>query len=142
MKDLLQKEMVSAMKSKNKKRLSVLRLINVRIDDAIKNNNNDFVSVLDSMVKEREKTIDIYSKANETEKANEEKYEVSIIEEFLPKRMSISELEDICLKYISESNASSMKDMGKVMSKVKDTVGDKAKPSDIAKIIKDKLANN
>ena len=133
-------EMISSMKSKEKERLSILRLINAKLNEAVKNNNENLVSVLDSMVKERNKSITSYIDGDREDLAEQERYEISVITEFLPKRMSIEEINLVVNEVISQIGSSSIKDMGKVMGQVKAKLGDSAKPSDIASVIKSKLS--
>ena len=140
----LKNEMISAMKSKDKARLSILRLINGKVTEAKKINpdisDEDIVKVLDSMVKERGKSIEAYLSGNNTEAADAERYEITVIEEFLPKRLSLTDIENEALKAINESGASSMKDMGKVIGILKSRLGAEAKPADIAMTVKKLLS--
>jgi len=141
MKEKVKSEMISAMKSKNKERLNVLRLINGKLDDALKiNEKSDLVSVLDSMVKERNKSIEAYVNGGREDLAETERFEMSVISEFLPKRMSVEEIGEVVSEAINQTGASTMKDMGKVMGVVKSKLGNSAKPSDIANVVKSKLS--
>jgi uncharacterized protein YqeY len=141
MQEKVKSEMISAMKSKDKERLSVLRLINGKLTDALKENSNaDLVAVLDSMIKERNKSIAAYTEANRNDLADQEKFEVTIINEFLPKRMSVEDIQEVAKSVISELGASSMKDMGRVMGVLKGKLGNEAKPADIASVVKSELA--
>jgi len=141
MKEAIKKEMISAMKSKNKERLSVIRLINGKITDALKEDENtNLVSVLDSMVKERNKSIESYLEGGAEELAKQEEYEITVINEFLPQRMDILEIEKEAEEVIKQTGASSMRDMGKVMGILKGKLGDTATPSDIATAVKSKLS--
>lgn len=142
MKDIIKSEMISAMKSKDKERLSILRLINGRVNDFIKEGGSekDLVSILDSMVKERNKSIEAYLTGGREDLAETEKFEISVISEFLPKRMSKEEILSIVNDVVTQTGSSSMKDMGKVMGMVKSKCGENAKPSDIAEVIKSALS--
>lgn len=144
MKDKVIEEMKLAMKSKNRERLNIMRLMNAKITEYQKENSESsddkLITVLDAMVKERKKVVDIYLKANETERANSELYEISVIEEFLPKRMSINEITTIVQNIIDASGAHTMKDMGKVMGAAKMEIGTNANPSDLAMVIKKLLS--
>jgi len=141
MQEKVKSEMISAMKSKDKERLSVLRLINGKLTDALKENSNtDLVAVLDSMVKERNKSIEAYTEGGRNDLADQEKFEVTIINEFLPKRMSVEDIQEVAKTVISELGASSMKDMGRVMGVLKGKLGNNAKPADIASVVKSELA--
>jgi len=144
MQEIIKSEMVKAMKSKDKDRLSIIRLINGKVTEFLKGNteasDDKLIPILDAMVKERNKTIEIYLKADESEKADSESYEISVISEFLPKRMSIEELSVVVKTVIEKTDATSMRDMGKVMGIVKQTTQGAANPSDIASVVKKLLS--
>ena len=142
MKDRIKSEMISSMKSKNKERLSVLRLINGKVTDFLKEGGSEdnLVSVLDSMIKERNKSIKAYVSGGREDLADVERVEISVISEFLPKRMSKDEITLIVNEVITSTGSSSMKDMGKVMGIVKSKCGDNAKPSDVAEVVKSLLS--
>ena len=144
MKNLVKSEMITAMKAKNKERLSIIRLINGKLTEVEKLNPEAteamYVTALDSMVKERGKSIEAYMSGNNSVAANAERYEITVIEEFLPKRISIEELETEAKVFIESTNASSMKDMGKVIGLMKNKFGNSAKPADIALVVKKLLA--
>lgn len=142
MKDVIKTEMVKAMKSKDTQRLGVIRLINGKVNDYIKETGTEdnVVSVLDSMIKERNKSITAYNEAGRKDLADVEQYEIDVISEFLPKRMSVDEITLVANNVITEMGASSMKDMGKVIGNLKGKLGDSATPSDIAMVVKKLLA--
>lgn len=138
--DKLKTELVKAMKNKDKERVSVLRLMNVKLSEKVKEDGDkaDLVTVLDSMIKERMKTIETV-KETRPDMAEAEQYEINVISEFLPKRMSMEEIEPIAAKAIVNLKATSMRDMGKVIGSLKSELGDNAKPSDIAQVVKELL---
>ena len=138
--DKLKTELVKAMKNKDKERVSVLRLMNVKLSEKVKEDGGkaDLVAVLDSMIKERMKTIETV-KETRPDMAEAEQYEINVISEFLPKRMSMEEIEPIAAKAIVNLKATSMRDMGKVIGSLKSELGDNAKPSDIAQVVKELL---
>jgi len=135
-------EMVKAMKAKDATRLSILRLINAKMTDASKEKGkqSNEVEILDSMIKERIKTIAIYEGAGETERANQEQYEIDVITEFLPKRLTIEEIETKVAEVIAENNFSGIKDMGKAMGILRGVFGESAKPSDVSMVVKNLLS--
>lgn len=118
-----------AMKSKDKERLSTLRLINAAIkdldiaarakgdDDGIA--DSDIMSLLAKMVKQREESAKTYHDNGRPELAEKERGEIEIIRGFMPAPLSQSELEDAIKGFIAETGASSVKDMGKVMGLLK-----------------------
>ena len=137
--DKIKTELVKAMKEKNSERLSVLRMIKTSVNNYLIDNpgkEDNLVSVLDSMVKQRNQAKEQYLKGNREDLAENEFYEISVISEFLPKRMDVSEIEIEAKEVIESVNASSMKDMGKVMGILKNKLGENAKPSDISQVVK------
>tara|TARA_R110000772_G_scaffold20466_2_gene56790 strand:- start:86887 stop:87312 length:426 start_codon:yes stop_codon:yes gene_type:complete len=137
MKTKIKNELVLAMKAKNKERISTLRLMTVKIDEKIRetNSDKDLVAVLDSMIKERLKTIELCGEAR-PDMAEAEQREIEVISEFLPKRMNLDEIKVVVNGAIETLNASTIRDMGKVIGFVKNECGDTAKPSDIAQVVK------
>ena len=91
------------------------------------------------MVKQRNDSAKIYLEQNRKELADVEVSQANIISEFLPTQLSESELSEIIDKVIEEVGAESMKDMGKVISKVNERVSGQAEGRVIAEIVKKKL---
>ena len=117
-----------ALKSKDKKTYSTLRLVIAGIKDTIiakkiKDKNmlpdNDLVSLLKKMVKQRNDSCEAYKKAGRNELLDNELSEIKIINNFLPKQLNNEETKKICLETIKAVGASSVKDMGKVMGVLK-----------------------
>ena len=141
MKEIITTEMKTAMKSGDKERLNVLRLINGKMTEYLKEGGDESgtVAVLDSMIKERNKSIKAYLEGNRRDLADQEQYEINVISEFLPKRMTAEQIQEIVNSVIESTGAFSIKSMGMVMKEVKSITGDSAKPSDVAAIIKKTL---
>ena len=96
-------------------------------------------NILQKMVKQRNDSAKIYLEQNRKELAGVELSQADIISEFLPIQLSKSELSEIIDKVVEEVGAESMKDMGKVISKVNEKVFGQAEGRVIAEIIKNKL---
>jgi uncharacterized protein YqeY len=119
-----------AMKAKEQKRLGTLRLINAAIKDrdiAARTetsrdllSDDDVLGLLAKMIKQREDSIAAYVAGNRPELAQNERDEIAIIREFMPKQMSAEESQTAIAKVIAETGASSVKDMGKVMNALKE----------------------
>ena len=117
-----------ALKAKDKKTYSTLRLVVAAIKDTmiskkIKDKNalpdNEVISLLKKMVKQRNDSCDAYKKAGRSELLENEISEINIINDYLPKQLSEEETKKICLETIKKVGASSVKDMGKVMGALK-----------------------
>lgn len=79
----------------------------------------DLLSMMQKMIKQRNESIKMYLDAKRQDLADKEMYEIKVIEQFLPKQMSDAEVDEAIKAIISTIGASSMKDMGKVMSELK-----------------------
>ena len=135
-----------SMKEKNSLRLDSLRAIKSAIlIEKTKSGSKDQIEesvvlkILQKMVKQRNDSAKIYLEQNRKELAGVELSQANIISEFLPNQLSKSELSEIIDKVIEEMGAKSMKDMGKVISKVNEKVFGKAEVRVIAEIVKNKL---
>jgi len=135
-----------SMKEKNRLRLDSLRAIKSAIlIEKTKSGSKDQIEesvvlkILQKMVKQRNDSAKIYLEQNRKELADVEVSQANIISEFLPTQLSESELSEIIDKVIEEVGAESMKDMGKVISKVNERVSGQAEGRVIAEIVKKKL---
>ena len=119
----------SALKSRNKTLISTLRLVLAAIKERdIANrsaekkegiNDDEILKVLQKMKKQRHESADLYKKGERMELLKIEENEIKIIDSFLPKQLSEEETKKICEETIKLLQASSMKDMGKIMSTLK-----------------------
>lgn len=118
-----------AMKSQEKRRVSTLRLINAAIKDrdiAARGQGKDAVGddeilqILSKMVKQREESARIYEEAGRLELAEEEREEIGIISEFLPKQFSDDEIRSACADIVAELDAHGLRDMGRTMAALKE----------------------
>jgi len=144
LKTQLTDDMKAAMKGGDKSRLAVIRLINAAIkqrevDERIELNDEQVLAVLDKMVKQRRDSIKQYTDAGRTDLADLEQAEVEIIQGYLPAALSDEEIAAIIEQAISETGASSMADMGKVMGKVKPQVQGRADMGAVSGLVKAKL---
>ena len=134
-----------AMKAKDKPRLGVLRLITAAIkqrevDERITLDDDQVLAVLEKMIKQRKDSIEQYEKAGRDELAQQEAFEIGIIQEYLPEQLSDTEIDALIAEAISSSGAASMKDMGKVMGMLKPKLAGRADMGQVSGKIKAKLA--
>lgn len=97
------------------------------------------MQMLQKLMKQRRETAVIYQQQNRQELADEELYQASIIETYLPAQMSADELKKIVLEIITETKAASIKDMGKVMGIASKRLAGKADNKAISEIVKQSL---
>jgi len=143
----IQKSVVSAMKAGEKKRLAVVRLITssikqVEVDERIELDDARIIAILDKMVKQRRESIAQFKTANRDDLIEQESFEIDIIQEFLPQALSEDEVDDIVTQAISETGASSIKDMGKVMGLVRPQIIGRADMGEVSGRIKSILTTS
>ena len=138
-----------ALKSKDKTLISTLRLILAAVKDrdianrTSKNKeivkDNDIISVLQKMKKQRKDSVELYKKGDRPELLEIEESEIKVIDSFLPKQLNEEETKKICKETIESLGASSMKDMGKIMGHLKQKHGNSIDFSKVNLIVKELL---
>ena len=116
-------DMTASMKAQDAPRTSTLRMVkaammNRQIEKGGELNDEEMTKLLNSLVKQRRDSVEQYEKGGRQDLADKEKTEIQVIEAYLPQAASPEEIEAAVASAISESGASSMKDMGKVMKAV------------------------
>ena len=150
LRDEIKLKLNECLKDQDKKSISTLRLVLAAVKDrdiaARSNGNNSGISddeiklLLQTMIKQRKESADIYEKAGRLELLESENKEIEIISCFLPKQMTNVEISEAIEKLIKETNASSIKDMGSLMSKLKRDYAGRCDFSLVAKIAREKLS--
>ena len=137
-----------SLKSKQSDRVLTLRaIVSAKKDKEIEKRtqdkkdvtDEDMISILNKMLKQRKESVEMYQKACRQDLVDKENTEIKIIEEFLPQQLSQEEVQKVCNEVISNVGASSLKDMGKVMAVLKEKYLGKMDFSLAGKILKDKL---
>lgn len=146
----LKTQLIDAMKSKQEKRTTTIRLINAAIKqkdiEARPGGNADgiddasILSLMQSMIKQRRESIDMYQKGNRADLVAVEQEQIDIIASFLPKQMSNEEVSAAISAIMAETGASSIKDMGKVMGALKAKYAGKMDFGSASSLIKEALA--
>lgn len=134
----------TAMRARDKARVAVLRLVTsefkrIEVDERIELDDARVLAVLDKMVKQRRDSEKQYLDANREELAAQERFEIDTIQEFLPQPLSDAELDQLVTDAIAQSEAQSMRDMGKAMALLKPQVQGRADMGDVSKRLKAKL---
>lgn len=135
----------SAMKARDKQRLGALRLIQsefkrVEVDERIEIDDARALIILDKMLKQRRDSLSQYEAANREDLAEVERYELSVISEFMPAPLSDDEIAQLISDAISQTGASSMQDMGKVMGLLKPKLQGRADMGQVSQKIKASLS--
>lgn len=120
----VQDDMKAALKGGEKARLATLRLLLAAIkqrevDERITCGDEEIIVVLDKMVKQRRESISQYEQAGRDELAAQEAAEITVLQDYLPSALSDDEIEGMISAAIAETGAASIRDMGKVMAKLK-----------------------
>ena len=134
-----------AMKSQNKPKIIGLRNIlgklkAVQIDKGKELNEKESIKILNSAAKQLKDSITQYENANRLDLIEKEKYELSLVEKYLPEPISEKEIEAEIIQIINDNNAKSMSDMGKIMGIVMGKFSGSVDGNIVQKIVKDKLS--
>ena len=125
LRDRLQTALKEAMKAKDERKLSTLRMVNSTIKNAdidARGNGKpplsdaDILAVLQKMIKQRQEAVELYDKGGRAELAAQEREEIAVISAYLPKQMSEDDVTKAIADAIAETGAAGMKDMGKVIA--------------------------
>ena len=141
----ISEDMKAAMRAKDSARLGAIRLLQAAIkqrevDERIELNDADVITAIEKMLKQRRDSIAAYESANRTDLADVEKYEVSVLQEYLPQQLTEAEILTVLDQVIADTGAAGVKDMGKVMAAIKPLVAGKADMGKISGLIKTRLA--
>jgi uncharacterized protein len=148
LKQQIESKLNEALKAKDKSTYPTLRLIVSAIKDAEiagrskgqkEVTDSDVTAILKKMIKQRNESCEVYKKAGRKELLESETREIEVISIFLPKQLSEEETKKICQETVKAVNASSMKDMGKVMGALKSKHADTIDFSKVSLIIKELL---
>ena len=152
LRDRIQVDLNKAVRDKNKEIISTLRLVLAAMKDrdivARSKGNNDGITedeislMLQTMIKQRTESAKIFFEAGRNDLAEKEENEISIISNFLPKQLTNNEILIVIEKTIKETQAKSMRDMGKIMGLIKQKYAGKCDFSEVSKIVKDTLMSN
>ena len=141
----LVEDMKAAMKSGDKQRLGVIRLINAAIkqrevDERITLDDAQVLAVLDKMIKQRREAITQFQSGGRADLVAKETAEIGVLQAYLPSQMSEAEIDELISQSIAAAGASSVKDKGKVMALVKPKAQGRADLGLVSARIKQKLS--
>lgn len=141
----LDRDMVQAMKAKQKDTLSVIRMVKASIQNELIKLGRDHLTedeeltILSRELKQRKESLQEFAKADRNDLVEKVESEIEILEQYMPKQLSEEELEEIVVEVIHEVDAQSMKDIGKVMGRVIPLTKGKADGSQVKRIVEQKL---
>ncbi|HXU41507.1 MAG TPA: GatB/YqeY domain-containing protein [Burkholderiales bacterium] len=145
LKQQVTEDMKAAMRAKEAARLSTIRLLLAAIkqrevDERIELDDAQVLSVIEKMIKQRRESIAQYEKAARKDLADVEKAEIEVLSGYMPAQMSDADVEKLVQSTISETGASGVKDMGKVMAALKGKLAGKADMGKVSGLVKSKLS--
>ncbi len=140
-KDQLMVDLKEAMKSKDSLTKSVITMLRaaikqVEVDKRVELGDEEVIEIISTQLKQKRNVIEEFKKGNREDLVEETLKEIKVLEKYMPEQLSIEELESIINDAVEELNASSMKDMGKVMGFVNPKVKGKADGKTVSEIVK------
>ena len=145
LKDRIQEDVKAAMRATERERLATLRLILAAIkqrevDERITLDDAQVLSVLEKMIKQRRESIAAFQAGGRSDLVAKETAELKLIQGYLPAQLSDAEVDGLIAEAITQTSASSVKDMGKVMAAVKAKAAGRADMAAVAARIKARLS--
>ena len=140
----LNKDMIEAMKAKEKDKLTVIRMVKAAmkqevIDHKKEENDDLLIDVVNKQIKMRKDSITEFEKANRTDLVDQTQAEIDILLAYLPEQLSQEEVEKIINEIFENVKPEGMKDMGKVMGEAQAKLKGKADMKEVSTIIRNKL---
>ena len=136
--------MKTAMRAKDSARLGAIRLLQAAIkqrevDERIELDDTQVIAVIEKMLKQRRDSISQYEAADRQDLADAEKYEINVLQDYLPQALTEDEVAAILDKVVVETGASGIKDMSKVMAAIRPLIIGRADMAEISGLIKSRL---
>ena len=140
----VQEQVKIAMRARDKKRLAALRLISadfkkVEVDERIELTDQRILAILDKMTRQRRDSLSQFQKAGRDDLVDQEQLELDVINEFMPDQLDAADLEVLIDGAIAETGAESMRDMGKVMGRLKNQVQGRVDMGVVGTLVKSRL---
>lgn len=145
LKDNITEGMKDAMRAKDKPRLGAIRLIladikRVEVDERIEVDDERVLTILDKMIKQRKDSTAQFRSAGREDLSAQEELELDVIRSFMPEPLSEEDIEKILAQAIEEQQASTMRDMGKVMNQIRPQLQGRADMAQVSQKLKQRLA--
>lgn len=148
LKDKIQEDLKAAMRARSEAKLSAIRMLKSALQyyeiqkggAGYTATDEDVIDVIGKEIKKRKESIELYEKGGRQELADKEKVEVEVLQAYLPEQISEDEVRTLVEEAIKQTGASSMQDMGKVMSTLMPEVKGKADAGLVSQLVKQKLS--
>jgi uncharacterized protein YqeY len=146
LKSRIQDDVKSAMRAHEREQLATLRLVTaaikqIEVDERIELNDEQVLAVLDKMMKQRRESLEQFEKAGREDLAQKERFELGLIQGYLPEPLGETELAELITSTISEIGASSIRDMGSVMNALRSQVQGRADMKAVSQAVKTQLTS-
>jgi uncharacterized protein YqeY len=133
------------MRAQDRERLGALRLVSaaikqIEVDERIELNDAQVLAVLDKMIKQRRESLEQFEKAGREDLAAKERFELGIIQAYMPEPLSAEELTALIQSAIAQLGASSIRDMGPVMNALREQVQGRADMKAVSQAVKAQLS--
>ncbi|MCX7186552.1 MAG: GatB/YqeY domain-containing protein [Methylophilaceae bacterium] len=140
----ISEDMKTAMRAKDSVRLGAIRLLlsaikQREVDERVEQDDSNVIAVIEKMLKQRRDSITAYESANRHDLADIEKFEVTVLQTYLPQQLSEDEVKAILEQVVVDTDAAGIKDMSKVMAAIKPLVAGRADMGKISGLIKARL---
>lgn len=144
LKTQIQEDVKTAMRARDQKRLTALRLITsaikqIEVDKRIEVDDQIVLGILDKMVKQRRESLEQYESAGRDDLAAQEEFELELISVYLPEALSDDEVAALIKQAVADTGASSIRDMGAVMNKLRAEVQGRADMKAVSSAVKAQL---
>lgn len=145
LKQQISDDMKAAMRAKDMARLGAIRLLQAamkqrEVDERIELSDADVLSIIDKMIKQRRDSIAQYEAAGRQELANVEKFEIGVLQAYMPQQLSAEEIETAVAKALAETGAAGPQDMGKVMAILKPQLAGRTDIGKVSGLVKARLS--
>ena len=135
----------ATMRAKEMDKLTVIRSLQaaikqIEVDERVELDDSRVLAVIEKQIKQRKESIKAFEGANRQDLASKEQAEVEVLSQFLPAAMTEEELDSIIAQTIAAQQATSMKDMGKVMNSLRPIIAGRADPAQVSSKIKAQLS--
>jgi uncharacterized protein YqeY len=145
LREQLNEDLKGAMKAREQEKVGALRLLLAavrqrEVDERITLDDAGVVAVVDKMIKQRKDSISQFEKGARQDLADKERFEIAVLEGYLPQQLSQAEIDAIIAEALSATGAKSAADMGKVMGALKPKLAGRADMGKVSALVKGKLA--
>ena len=142
---LISDDMKTFMRAKDTARLGAIRLLQASIkqkevDERIELNDDQILTVIQKMLKQRKDSIEAYQQANRQDLIDQEQLEIEVLTKYMPEPLSDEDINQFIEEAIATIGAADMKDMGKVVGVLKSKVAGRADMGEVSKLVRQKLS--